>query len=75
MSEWISVKDQLPESDKYVLLFVPNEDPKIISGCLRTYREDYIHYVSSLYEAHFRPHNITHWQPLPSPPDQGESHE
>jgi hypothetical protein len=66
LSEWISVKDQLPEDGDSVLIFVPGWEDKYMR-----YRVAWIDYDESppqwvnngeIVE------NVTHWQPLPYPP-------
>lgn len=84
MSEWISVKDNLPEWSVLVLVFVPEsegEDAYITIDCMD---EDYEYWlaVSENYE-HAQavgrvtsndkmPSGVapyTHWIPLPEPPE------
>jgi hypothetical protein len=62
--EWISVKDRLPEHKQSILAFGDNA-----IDCL-TYDQgdDYFYYpYCSCCSAMF---NITHWMPLPNPPDK-----
>lgn len=56
MSEWISVKDRLPEKDEYVLCFC-----NIGDGFQAIF-----HYGK---ERKFNGTAVTHWMPLPKPPE------
>ena len=65
MSEWISVKDRLPEGNKNVLVC-----------CYKNavgYRIDITFYCdqSEYGSGWYLPANITHWMPLPEPPKEG----
>jgi hypothetical protein len=60
--KWISVNDRLPDEKRKVIVYVDrlNYYPNYISTSFRqdgTWREESGNY-----------HNITHWQPLPTPP-------
>jgi hypothetical protein len=62
MNEWISVKDRLPEDGDVVVTYsVPN---RRISHCecLKSYVTQYGNYAE-----------ITHWMPLPAPPNEKEN--
>lgn len=66
-SEWISVKDRLPEPLVYVLVYIPDDVPYTI-------REGFLSpsgmWHASLYD---RGHSeITHWMPLPKPPKEDD---
>jgi len=62
MSEWISVTDQLPNIDRRVLLKLNGN--KITLGILT-------HFGFYSNELGFNLHalNISHWMPLPNPPE------
>lgn len=87
MSEWISVKDRLPEEEKDVLILVKETDntfgtghPDVyywqfvgwmIDGCWETV---YCHGNRAIAEENARGgsvHEVTHWMPLPEPPKEG----
>lgn len=55
-SEWVSVKDRMPEPNTVVL--VHYADGKI---CTADYIDEYLGFVTSS--------TITHWMPLPTPPE------
>ena len=61
-AKWISVKDQMPKTNKGVLVYIPVEDDHITSGMFD---------VSGTWVLldEYRPtENVTHWMPLPTPP-------
>ena len=64
MSEWISVKDELPMSYENVIVCYKNAVG---------YRIDITYYCRSEYgSGWYLPVNITHWMPLPPlPPKEG----
>ena len=71
MSEWISVKDRLPEAHKSVLAIV-YDDIKI--GWIELVSTDpgQFHWVGSgiyIDKGHYA---LTHWMPLPEPPKEEE---
>ena len=59
MSEWISVKDTLPELEQEVLVYANREYLK---------RKIHTHFYWCL--ADFEDLKITHWMPLPTPPKE-----
>ena len=66
--EWISVKDELPESDGFYLTHWTD-------GTLETFKTDEECAVDDLGGYCFTPvtwqgveHSVTHWMPLPEPP-------
>jgi hypothetical protein len=75
MTEWISVKDQLPEFGKHVLTvtFIGN----IYIGYLFDIGQGSLQWTLSGFigSAYFHGNNfraITHWMPLPSAPEESE---
>lgn len=62
MSEWISVKDRLPDSSEIVI---------VEGGIARFVRHPYEHWVTETSFSHGREiqWEVTHWMPLPEPPE------
>ena len=71
MAEWISVKDRLPESPRFVLVFVrhPPKGEFPAWSCMMT---DMYLGNGWLENADSEAHEITHWMPLPEPPKEDE---
>lgn len=71
MSEWISVKDRLPEEEENVILYDGDEvfcgNMEIMLGkhCFGNQKCDGICY------GWYEKKKITHWMPLPKPPIGG----
>ena len=76
---WISIKDRLPENDGWYLVFAPG-----YWGNSRIYGLDGMAY--SNFKHNYKEHwgiergtsrgwagIITHWMPLPEPPEEGEN--
>ena len=74
-SQWISVKDRLPEEDVAVLTYgqVLNDPPDII-GVKRRYNgdQDWKHTWEPEDRFIYREGDVTHWIPLPKPPTDEE---
>jgi len=68
-SEWISVKDRLPEDmgDALVVAFWHERWQTMIGWCRKAEAE------WRVYTSHgeMRPGGVTHWMPLPEPPKEG----
>lgn len=70
-SKWISVEDRMPEIGAMVLLCGKYENEVIIAYCATgyfdgiTYREHWGADINGTAE-------VTHWQTLPKPPEQGD---
>ncbi len=77
MSDWISIDDRLPEENTWVLCFLPNlhfHGDLILSLKMynhRWFQEGKIKkiFMFSNIDRSWRIQDITHWMPLPSPPD------
>lgn len=73
MSEWISVKDRLPDDDELVLVYtkdnVMSVCPLVIANAfanlknLKVWEDNNGYYVS----------DVTHWMPLPEPPKEDDA--
>jgi hypothetical protein len=60
--EWISVKDRLPENNKYVLAYMPTID---FQYAILEHRDKWIDNNDKTYQP-----EVTHWQALPLPPEE-----
>jgi hypothetical protein len=65
VNQWISVDDKLPATRKTVLIY--DEYEGVSAGY---YDSDYAKFRSI--DDVYRPCNVTHWQPLPEPPKDGD---
>ncbi len=73
MSEWISVKDRLPESTS------PNQQRgfyivALSNGVVKELAYEFRKYENMLYDVgwHDTAYPVTHWMPLPEPPKDGK---
>ncbi len=68
--EWISVKDRLPKNKQRILMYCIREfvnDEPIVIGHYQT--GDYENFISTCF-VEDEMSDITHWMPLPEPPNQ-----
>jgi len=75
MSDWISVEDRLPENGQDVLLvhMIRDDASSIMSGWVdNNYWFENCYYGKA---ARIPASDITHWMPLPSPPNKRNEHE
>jgi len=64
MSEWISVKERMPDECSYVLCYVND----IVSGWVELLKYEGRHvWVDAVNADEYEP-IVTHWMPLPEPP-------
>ena len=59
---WISVKDQLPEYNEYVLAYMPTID---YHYAILEYMGKWVDNRDKIYQP-----DVTHWQPLPAVPEE-----
>jgi len=64
MSEWISVKDRLPEYDTKFLVYFESGNMSVKWWWAMEW-DRWLYHV----EKNVGPDKITHWMPLPNPPD------
>ena len=66
MSEWINVKDRLPEEWVDVLVFSKAgfQEIAVWIGIPGVWRVSWNHNL-------MEKHSVTHWMPLPKPPEEG----
>lgn len=64
MSEWIRVKDRLPETWVEVLVFVPDVGCEVAWLCGSTGFWRWVWTGESIIN------DVTHWMPLPEPPGE-----
>lgn len=64
MIDWVSVKDELPDGDKYVLVYYSDSPTKPIN----------VGWYSTLCKmwdvGYLKSGNVTHWMPLPKFPEE-----
>lgn len=70
-SEWISVKDQLPEVGDHCLFLIPTSIPYVVAGFVE--ESDYRFQDCSVCDQYgdcigYSADCISHWMPLPEPP-------
>ena len=67
MNEWISVKDRLPEGDTACIVYFADRGTVMVTH----YFDDFALVRVNGFEG-FTEHGVTHWMPLPEPPEQGK---
>lgn len=67
LPQWIPVSERLPEKPMPCLVYMADRD----SVMLTNYNGDFT-LIRVGYETGFSAHGVTHWQPLPQPPKEGE---
>ena len=64
VNHWISVKDRLPEMDVNVLVYTELKNTFVTSRVdAETWEDDYGFFLAE---------GVTHWRPLPNPPENEE---
>lgn len=69
MPQWISVKERLPKIDEWVLIDGP-EVCKRIEPPSSNWKESYAWETN--HNSFYSPNDVTHWMPLPTPPEGHE---
>ena len=62
---WINVEDRLPDMHQYVLIWTTDYDDEPIANLAHWNGED----EGFLVNGGHRDNDVTHWMPLPEPPD------
>lgn len=73
MSEWISVKDRLPEQLEIVLCYFDFDG--MLPKCLTGFRGNDGNWKATSANVNLSMHYPSHWQPLPPPPPRESSFE
>lgn len=68
MSEWISVKDRLPEVGEQVIVYRQKKDHKSKKEICFDSIAILCHDNLVWWNSHFLGYEVTHWMPLPEPP-------
>lgn len=69
MSEWINCKDRMPTPDDYVLVKIAYGGIHLAWYRDEEWLQDKEHCISSSFITSVIKSRITHWQPLPNPPE------
>ena len=70
MSEWISVKDRLPDKEGcYLIVYDETKEIDIGLWCLERQRFEVVETEWFGYEIG----NVTHWMSLPEPPEESDT--
>lgn len=74
--EWINVKDELPESRDASVLAYFSKTGSIETVHIQDYFDDITNGIdkhgNQLYTKWYKSQGITHWMPLPEPPERTE---
>ena len=76
---WISVKDKLPETEGWYLVWAPTYTPsrnkeKVAGGYMFVrFRPNYK--IPWGIESQWNRNEVKYWMPLPNPPVEGETHD
>ena len=73
LDRWISCKDKMPEEYKTVLVY--EKDYGVMIGELEKKFFDTQFFIARKSGIILRTTEVTHWQPLPEPPKDGEQNE
>ena len=68
MSEWISVRDRLPEAGGYVVCIAKrNPFSRFMPMVARIEKNGWVNPITEQYIS-----EVTHWMPLPEPPEEDD---
>ena len=68
MNKWISVKDRLPDHNQYVLI-IRCIGGKFFKPNVAKFKWNKFYPLIKITGLKFNSENITHWMPLPEPPN------
>ena len=71
--QWIPVTERLPGIGKKVLVFAYGHDVLTARLCKQTENDYPVFECNGIYLEMAKPERITHWMPLPKPPEDGEA--
>ena len=74
--KWISVKDKLPNEGERVLIYAPKTQNKYYVATFYILRDE-IKFAMNIYGMSYcwYAEDVTYWQPLPEPPEDGDVNE
>ena len=65
--EWISIKDRLPEDNQWIVFCVSGCDESLCGCYDSVFKKEF--FVGLVSKDSYSMDNITHWIPLPEPPE------
>lgn len=66
--EWISIEDRLPEKDGFYLVYAKSYNAFFPDVSI----QEYVREIGFTYDRYLSEDSITHWMPLPKPPEEDE---
>lgn len=72
MAEWISVKDRLPGDYQMVIGYTPSDGYMFVGDCVSGKGWTQWRIFTALRSTKIVKKKVTHWMPLPEPPEKGK---